>query len=59
MSIQSLMDFWSMQGYGLYVWPCIAMTGVVLAIEIVWLQKRSHRHLKKISKSEMDHDPAS
>jgi|GEM_PF-1958365 len=59
MSIESLMEFWSMQGYGLYVWPCIAITGVVLAVEIFLLQKRSRRHLKRIRKSEFDHDPAS
>lgn len=59
MSIDSLMEFWSMQGYGLYVWPCIAMTGIVLAVEIIWLQKRTRRHFKKMSKSEFNHDPAS
>lgn len=59
MSNQFVMDFLSIQGYGIYVWPCIAMTVVVLAVEIFWLRKRYRRFYEKTIRSEFDHDPAS
>jgi heme exporter protein D len=39
----SAADFWAMGGYGLYVWGSFGVTGLCIAIEVVWVkQARAH-----------------
>lgn len=42
MNWASMAEFFAMGGYGLYVWPSYAVTGLALAIE-VWAIARRRR----------------
>lgn len=40
--------FWSMGGYGLYVWGSYAVTALVLAVEIAALRARRRSTLQRL-----------
>ena len=40
MSWSSWSDFWSMGGYGLYVWGSYAVTAALIALEVAMLKLR-------------------
>ncbi len=46
MAWQSGADFWSMGGYGLYVWGSFGVTAFGVALEL-WLLKRGQQNLVK------------
>jgi heme exporter protein D len=53
MNWNSAYDFFSMGGYGLYVWGSYAVTGVLMLIE-PWLAARRHHAARRAAASETD-----
>ena len=46
----SLNEFWSMGGYGLYVWGSYLVTMAILAIEVFLLRKNRNQTLKLLTR---------
>ena len=46
----SLNEFWSMGGYGLYVWGSYFVTLAILAIEVFLLRKGRNQTLKLLKR---------
>ena len=44
--------FWSMGGYGLYVWGSYAMTVIVLAFEVGQLKSRRRAALQELAREQ-------
>ena len=44
--------FWSMGGYGLYVWGSYAMTVIVLAFEVRQLKSRRRAALQELAREQ-------
>ena len=51
MSWGSWSDFWSMGGYGLYVWGSYAVTVVLIVLEIMMLRLRRRNALDRVAGS--------
>ena len=51
MSWGSWSEFWTMGGYGLYVWGSYAVTAIAIAIELALLRARRRGALERITGS--------
>jgi heme exporter protein D len=43
MSWGSWSEFWSMGGYGLYVWGSYGVSAALIALEVAWVRSRRRR----------------
>ncbi|MBK7264287.1 MAG: heme exporter protein CcmD [Rubrivivax sp.] len=48
-------DFWSMGGYGLYVWGSFAVTAIVLGAELMLLTQRRRQALAEVRNQRLLH----
>jgi heme exporter protein D len=44
----SLSDFWSMGGYGLYVWGSFGVTALLMAAEAFWTRRGRQKALSHV-----------
>ena len=42
-------EFWAMGGYGLYVWGSFGVTGLCVALEMIWVKNARAQALAQIS----------
>jgi heme exporter protein CcmD len=49
-----MMQFLLMGGYALYVWPAVALTAVVLALNVVWA-RRALDHARREVRRRLTH----
>ena len=44
----SAADFWAMGGYGVYVWGSFGVTGLCMAVEMIWVKQARSQALTQV-----------